>query len=161
MTTTIQWLLIGAGLLICLGLVWFILRQLRVLRNARQVRLERESRQIRQRLYLVESVRVLARSMLEDQIELSEGCIRIKVLLDNLAPELHQDPRFQIFQTMYDAMAHMPTHEVRQQTDKRFVRKLDHQRYSLEREHRQAIRVAAETLLALDLATLGAARDHT
>ena|SRR5690606_20563767 len=160
MSVTIQWLLIVAGLLVSVALLLFIIRQVRLLRHAHRTRHEREERQSRQRLHLVESIQVLARTMLEDQMELSEGCIRIKVLLDNLAPELNQDPRFQIFQEMYESMEHMPTHEARQQTDKRFVRKLDHQRFRLEREHQQAIREAAKALLALDWAALGTTRNY-
>src|SRR5690554_302358 len=160
MSESVQWLLIVAGLCVSGILILFIIRQLRLLRSARQDRDAREARHSRQRLHLVESIQVLARTMLEDQVELSEGCIRIKVLLDNLAPELNEDPRFQIFQKMYESMEHMPTHEARQQTDKRFVRKLDHQRFRLERENQQAIRDAARALLALDWATLGARRDY-
>ncbi|WP_156495351.1 DUF2489 domain-containing protein, partial [Oleiphilus sp. HI0128] len=43
------------------------------------------------------SIKVIAQCMLDEQVELSEGCIRIKVLLDHLAPNLHEDERFSVF----------------------------------------------------------------
>lgn len=159
MSVTLQWFLIVAGLIVSGALILFIMRQLRLLREARRARIQREELYSHQRQYLVESIQVLARAMLADQMELSEGCIRIKVLLDNLAPRLSRDPRFQIFQQMFESLEHMPTHEARQQTDKRFVRKLDHQRFRLEREHQQAIREAAKALLELDWMAVGA--DYT
>ncbi len=147
MTELTQWLLILGGLLVSVVLVWFIARQVGLLRQAQSDQAARDQRWSRQHEHLVESVRVLARCMLDDQMELSEGCIRVKVLLDTLAPELIQEPRFQIFAQMYESMAHMPTHAARLQTDKRFVRKLDLRRYQLEREHREAILQAARDLL--------------
>lgn len=145
----IQWLLIVIGILASLVLAFFCLKQLRILRRAHTERVARERRRRHQHAHLVESVRVLVRCMLEEQMELSEGCIRIKVLLDTLAPGLLEDTRFQIFQYMYERTEHMPTHEARQQTDKRFIRRLDLQRFKLEREHREAIHQAARELLQL------------
>ncbi|KZY82260.1 hypothetical protein A3741_32365, partial [Oleiphilus sp. HI0069] len=77
------------------------------------------------------SIKVIAQCMLDEQVELSEGCIRIKVLLDHLAPNLHEDERFSVFIKMYDALEHMPTHEARKQTDKRVIFKLDQERFKL------------------------------
>ncbi|KZY65006.1 hypothetical protein A3735_24670, partial [Oleiphilus sp. HI0061] len=93
------------------------------------------------------SIKVIAQCMLDEQVELSEGCIRIKVLLDHLAPNLHEDERFSVFIKMYDALEHMPTHEARKQTDKRVIFKLDQERFKLEEDNQHAILSASKALL--------------
>ena len=85
--------------------------------------------------------------MLEDQVELSEGCIRIKVLIDHLDASLHEQASFKIFEQMYRDTEHMPTHQARKDTDKNFIHKLDQQRFALEKQHRETIREAAKELL--------------
>ncbi|WP_156506094.1 DUF2489 domain-containing protein, partial [Oleiphilus sp. HI0117] len=92
-------------------------------------------------------IKVIAQCMLDEQVELSEGCIRIKVLLDHLAPNLHEDERFSVFIKMYDALEHMPTHEARKQTDKRVIFKLDQERFKLEEDNQHAILSASKALL--------------
>ncbi len=79
-------------------------------------------------------------------MELSEGCIRIKVLLDHVDPTLHEQAPFSIFSTMYKATEHMPTHEARKKTDKKFIHKLDQQRFKLERDNKEAILSASEAI---------------
>ncbi|OLU23150.1 hypothetical protein BVH03_23280 [Pseudomonas sp. PA15(2017)] len=62
----------------------------------------------RQRLH--DDLRVLASSLLDGQLPLIEGAIRIKVLLDNYDSALSLMPQAQVFQRLYDATAHVPTH---------------------------------------------------
>jgi hypothetical protein len=63
-----------------------------------------------------------------------------------VAPELLEQSPYRIFQDMHDRIEHMPTHEARQETDPQFIRKLDEQRFALEREHSDAIRRAATAI---------------
>ena len=85
--------------------------------------------------------------MLDEQVELSEGCIRLKVLLDHVAPNLHEDARFSIFNTMYESLKHMPTHEARKQTDKKTIFKLDQERFKLEEDNQETIKTASKEIL--------------
>jgi hypothetical protein len=141
----IAWLLLGivVGLLAIAWLMRQIRFSLSVLHDAGG---KRQAAGLSSSLQLHESLSVLVRCVLEDQIELSEACIRIKVLLDNFDPSLHRDEQLSIFWDMYDRMAHMPTHEARKATNKRFVSKLDSQRFELERKHREEILAAARYL---------------
>lgn len=99
-------------------------------------------------LGVVDSLEVIATLTLDDQVELSEACIRIKILLDHYDAGLHDEAPFEIFAKVYGLLEHMPTHEARKKTDKRFIHKLDQQRFAIEAKHREEIREAAKALLA-------------
>lgn len=132
------WLAVTLGLMV---IVWLLGQIRRAWGQVSQPKQSPMSEHVRT------SLNVLGKSILDDQIELSEACIRIKVLLDNSRPGWHAEPELEVFSRMYDGMAHMPTHQARQETDKRFIHKLDQQRFRLEREHRDGIRAAAQALL--------------
>ncbi|MCP5168468.1 MAG: DUF2489 domain-containing protein [Hahellaceae bacterium] len=146
MSQNTQLFLILVGLIICVGLIWFNLQQWKKIKHRKNAIKVAEDQQALTRKELIESLQVLALCILEDQVELSEGCIRIKVLLDHLAPELHENPQFAIFNEIYDALAHMPTHEARLATDKRFLFKMDQQRFKLEKMRKEEILAGAQVL---------------
>ena len=139
MLETITWIAIAISCIVAYCLVVFIQKQWQIIKNAEQQLEQQEQAHQQQRAHTIESVQVLAKCMLEDQVELSEGCFRIKVLLDSLAPELYTQEPYKVFNTMYEGLHHMPTHEARKQTDKRFIYKLDKQRFALEDQHREQI----------------------
>lgn len=101
----------------------------------------------RSSLDLKESITVIATLTLDDQVELSEASIRLKVLLDHYDSSLHKQDDFRIFSEVYAALEHMPTHAERKKTDKRFLHKLDQERFAIEAKHRDAIRAGAQALL--------------
>ncbi|TBW52233.1 DUF2489 domain-containing protein [Marinobacter halodurans] len=142
----IQWVLIVAGLAVIALLARFIWQRTRLLRQQSQRNARTEAFQKQRRDQMIESVRVLAMSVEQDQVEYSEACLRIKGLLDHLAPELLEQSPYRIFQEMHDALEHMPTHQARQDTASHFIRKLDEQRFELEKTHADAIRRAATAI---------------
>ena len=146
MNSTTQWTLILIGLAISAALLWYITKKLKTAGRQRAEQRERETRNDERRQQAVQSVRVLAMSIEQDQVSLSEGSIRIHGLLQVLAPELLERQPYTIFRVMAEATAHMPTHEQRQATDRRFVRRMDQQRLELERQHRETIREAATAI---------------
>lgn len=141
------WSVIIVGLVFIAGLCWFIFTKLRELKVLKAQQAQNEAEQAEKRNYLKDSIKVIATSMLEGQVDLSEGCIRIKVLIDHLDASLHEQASFKIFEQMYRDTKHMPTHQARKNTDKNFINKLDEQRFALEKQHRESIRQAAEELL--------------
>ncbi|WP_020405513.1 DUF2489 domain-containing protein [Hahella ganghwensis] len=147
MSTNTQWIIIIAGIAAILWLVWFIRRQQRTLTHHKQQEESQLARFQKRRNHAVESIQVIARAMLAGQCELSEGCIRVKVLLDSVAPELHDDERFRVFNHLYSLIEHMPTHDARKTVDKRFLFKLDKQRWQLENDHKVEILTASKALL--------------
>jgi hypothetical protein len=147
MTPELTWLLIAAGVIAIGVLLLFIRQQLTRLRQAKEVKNALKTKSEATRAHIISSIRVLARSIIAGQVEYSEACIRIKVLLDSLAPELHQHPDYAVFNRIYNATTHMPTHEARQKVDRRFLFKLDKQRWELESKNESDIKRSAENLL--------------
>lgn len=89
--------------------------------QARQTRVER----------LTESIDIIARAMQSDDCNLSEGVLRLKMLLDPLGNSLKNYPAmFALYQTVQD----MPTHEARRQLAKKDRMRLDLTRESKEAE---------------------------
>lgn len=146
MPTWLQWTLIASGLCVAVLLLMFIARQLRVLKQASTQRAKHQAFQAQRRETIVDSLRLLARAIEEDQVEYSEACLRIKGLLDLVAPELLEQPPFAVFALVHEQLRHMPTHQAREETDKRFIRKLDQERFAIENRHAEAIREAAGAL---------------
>lgn len=146
MSPWLQWALIIAGAIAIVLLAVFILRQLRTVQADKRRRQKTESFQNKRRASMVESLQVLAMAVEADQMEYSEACLRIKGLLDHVQPELLKQPPFTVFQEVHDLIQHMPTHRARQDTDSRFVEKMDKERLAIEESHASRIREAAVAL---------------
>ena len=92
-------------------------------------------------------LRILASSLLDGQLPLIEGAIRIKVLLDNYDIALSSHEYCQVFHTLFDVTSGIPTHAgwkaltavERRQHEKHFS--------ELELQHKAAARKAARWLL--------------
>jgi len=142
----LQWVLIAAGLLTIAFLLVFIRRQTRILAREKARREKAEAFQQQRRKSMIESIRLIALAVEEDQVEYSEACLRIKGLLDHVAPELLDQEPFGIFLEVHNKLQHMPTHRTRQATETRFVEKMDRERLAVEREHAKDIREAASAI---------------
>ena len=59
---------------------------------------------------LAGDIQFIAKSMIEEQCPWIEGSIRIKVLLDNYTGPRREDLDSSIFDTIYEATSHIPTH---------------------------------------------------
>ena len=99
--------------------------------------------------YLIDSIVTICKAMQAEQCELSEGALRIWVLLDHLEqsdkpdavaeyPGLHQ---------MYDVVKDMPTHSARKKQDKSHIRQLDSIREQAEIDLKDFIQADVEKLL--------------
>lgn len=142
----LQWTLIIAGLLAIAALIAFIVRQSRLLSLSRRRDDKNRAFREKRRQSMVESIQVIAMAVEEDQVEYSEACLRLKGLLDHVAPELLERSPYRIFREISDQLQHMPTHRARQATDTRFIEKMDQERLALEKQHADAIRRAATAL---------------
>jgi hypothetical protein len=141
----------GLGLVIIAASSWYIVVHLRALRQQRQQREARQSqaeaKAREQRQYLIDSIRVIARAMSEDEkMTLTEGSIRLKILLDNLMPELHQNPDFAIISTHYEATRHIPYLEGWKSLELSQQRRYRQEMDVLEQQHRDALLRAAAKL---------------
>ena len=156
MTPLATGLSLAAALLLAVlaGYAWTLWR--RVWRNERQRATQQAAAQARQQAELAADLRILASSLLDEQLPLIEGAIRIKVLLDNYDVGLSQDPRCEVFQTLYEATAQIPTHAAWKALDKAERRRHEAQFSALELQHKAAVRRSARWLLDEGLASSAA-----
>ncbi|TDT44505.1 uncharacterized protein DUF2489 [Halospina denitrificans] len=140
---TLQWTLIAVGVVAIAVLIYVIQRHWRRLSQFRKAQEHTRELQQRRRDSMIESIRILARTIEEEQVEPSEGCIRIKGLLDHVAPDLLSQKPFNVFQTIYEKTEHMPTHDARRQADPKLISRLDEERFALEAEYADHIQEAA------------------
>lgn len=159
MSAPLTYLLIAAGLILILILSFVIRRQLRAQHQARveqqrqRETLEREAREHRQ--YLIDSVRIIASAVLHDEkMTMTEGCIRLKVLLDNLAPHLHQHEQFAVINRVFEATAHIPFLEEWRALDTAQKRRYEKEMAQVERDQGESVRHAMRALQTYPLEQL-------
>lgn len=152
-----DWLIIlGLVIIFALALYAVVLWR-RVWRN--QQRLARQERERNDRLE--GDIRILAQSLLSGQLPVIEGAIRIKVLLDNYSGERPVGLNLQVLETIYEATAHIPTHQAWQALPKPERRLHERQMETLEARHRSAVEQIAQQLSGgLRPAVPGAATAH-
>lgn len=144
---------VAAALILCL-LVVAVLGgyALHLWRKVWRSEQQQAAAQARQHAELAADLRVLASSLLAEQVSLIEGAIRIKVLLDNYDAELGQDPRCQVFQTLFEATSQVPTHAAWKALDKTERRRHEATFSALELQHKAEARRSARWLLDEGLA---------
>lgn len=141
-TLTLSLLLTGLLLIAALAVyAWHLWRRVWAQQRARDE--AREERQDR----LGGDLNILASSLLDEQLPLIEGAIRIKVLLDNYDSALSNDSRCQVFHLIFDATADVPTHAAWKALDKTERRRFEKRFNELELQHKAAARTAARWLL--------------
>ena len=146
MSQVLQWSLIIAGAIAIIALLGFIRRKKVALSENRKRQDKAEAFQAKRRQNMIDSIRVIAMAVEENQIEYSEACLRIKGLLDHIEPQLMEKPPFRVFLEVYEQLRHMPTHQARQDTEARFVDKMDKERFEVEERHADEIRRAATAI---------------
>ncbi|RUO19201.1 DUF2489 domain-containing protein [Aliidiomarina haloalkalitolerans] len=142
----VMWLLAVLGIVIIAGLSVYAGLLLARLRAQNKALAAGEAKRNN---YLHESIHTIALAMQQDQCPLSEGCIRIAVLLDNLpdAERAGYAARWPAIHEMHDRIKHMPTHDARKEFPKKEIRKMDLEREGYEVEMEEAIQADVATLL--------------
>ncbi len=142
----LQWTLIIAGIIAIALLLVFIRRQTKTLSEDRRRREKSDAFNRKRREDMISSIRVVAMAVEADQVEYSEACLRLKGLLDHVAPGLLQQPPYTVFQEVHDKLQHMPTHRARQATETKFVEKMDKERFEVEKDYAEEIKRAATAI---------------
>ena len=152
MNQELQVVMILFGLCVIGGLLFIIRYQLITQKQRKQAEQERmaeiEAKAQQQRDHLIESVRVISMAMQDEQCELAEGCIRLKMLLDHLAPYLHEHEDFSIINQMYEGTKHMPILEEWKKLKIKQRFEFTKEREALEKEYRLPILEAAKKLVS-------------
>jgi len=101
--------------------------------------------------YLQTSLHVIARSVLNGELNVSEGCIRVKVLLDNLKFENldieHLDrAQFAIIDDIYEQLQDFSTHQARKELSDKERKQQDQKRHFIEVKNQEVLHVVFEIL---------------
>ncbi|MCQ4348989.1 DUF2489 domain-containing protein [Pseudomonas stutzeri] len=92
-------------------------------------------------------LRILAGSLLDEQVPLIEGAIRIKVLLDNYDIALSGHEHCKVFHALFDATSGIPTHAAWKALSREERRAHEKHFSALELQHKAAARKGARWLL--------------
>ena len=93
---------------------------------------------------LAADIRFIANSMLQEQCEITEGCMRLKVLMDHLDQDLAQKTEFQTLQFYYQQTQNMPHHEAYKALNRKEQFSQDKKRFALEDKYREQILIEAK-----------------
>ncbi|MCJ8170122.1 DUF2489 domain-containing protein [Atopomonas sediminilitoris] len=142
MAVNLLWWLAGALVIAALaGYALWLWRRVWAQQKAQQ-------KQVTEQQHVVsQDLRFLAESLLNGQLPFIEGCLRIKVLLDHHSPDASLNADWAVFQQVYAATAHIPTHAAWKALSKNERRAFEQVFSQLEQQHLEAAKRAAQTLL--------------
>lgn len=133
--------LAGLFIVIALAVYAFILwRQVLDRQAAAKVQLRERNQR------LASDIEFLAASLVDGQLPVIEGSIRIKVLLDNYSGPRRAELDVGVFEVIYDATAHIPTHQAWQALPSAERKLHERQMETLERDKGEAVKAAAKDL---------------
>lgn len=144
MTTTTVLVLAGLGLVIIAGLAAYAVTLRREVRRREAFRQEEEQRA---RDNCLENLELVASALLQEQVDVTEGAWRCKVLLEILEPSLLEREAFRPFGEVHERTRHLHTHEARQALTPKERFKEDRERLAVEDECREAVLEAARAAL--------------
>ncbi|OUS04748.1 hypothetical protein A9Q81_05610 [Gammaproteobacteria bacterium 42_54_T18] len=83
--------------------------------------------------YIFESLNVIASSLLNDQVRVAEGCIRMAVLMDNLPLSCESKHYFLPVFEVYHQTRHIPTHEQWKALDRKQQKAFEQELFAIEK----------------------------
>lgn len=95
----------------------------------------------------LENLDYVAGALVQEQVDITEGAWRCKVLLEIIDPSLTGRAEFQAFAEHYSRTRHLKTHSARKQLTARERMQEDKERLMIENEMREAVLEAANAVL--------------
>ncbi len=139
--------LLIAAVIIIAGMVGYAAYLLLALQKQKKALLQARRNRIHR---IKESLEIIAKAMLNGDCNLSEGVLRLKMLLEPVGMSLKH---YSAMWRLYEAVEDMPTHEARRELKKNERMRLDLQRESTEAELESKIKSELNRLLT-DIQTL-------
>lgn len=93
------------------------------------------------------SIKIIAQGLIDDQLSLTEGAIRIRVLMDNLPIEQAIKTEFSSFYLLADATAHIPILEAWKKLNTKQKLEFDRERQKIESDHKEFVIDAAKRII--------------
>lgn len=146
------WLLLSFGIVIILGLAayaWRLSQQVKQQQQRQQQEMAAAADQLREKQReLQQDISFVARAVLAEQCEITEGVMRIHHLLSGLDPDVWHGSELTTLRRHYDKTQHMPILDAYKKLDKKQQFQIDKQRWGLESEHKAAIELELQWLVA-------------
>ena len=139
--------LLIAAVIISAGMVGYAVYLLLALQKQKKALLQARRNRIHR---IKESLEIIAKAMLNGDCNLSEGVLRLKILLEPVGMSLKN---YSAMWRLYETVEDMPTHEARRELKKNERMRLDLQRESTEAELESKIKSELNRLLT-DIQTL-------
>jgi len=134
--------------------IYYVVKLKRVQKQqAEQIKKNKEAWQAH-RNELANDLKFIAQSMLQGQCEITEGCLRIVVLMDRLDEDLQHKPEFKTIREHFSLTVSMPTHQAYKDLSKQEQFKLDKQRYNLEAKNKEQVLEEAKILASYNFEIL-------
>lgn len=143
MSVALFWSLAALALAIVAGLAFYAHTLWKEVRR-RQAFRDDEMRRARENCLF--SLGALAAAMRAEQIDLVEGALRCKVLLEIIDPGLVEREAFRVFSTVHAETRHLHTHSARKELTSRQRMEEDRQRMAVESTHKRALLDAAQAV---------------
>lgn len=145
MSLSLAFILVALAIILVLGLSVYAWRLWREVGRREAFRLE-EIALANQNC--VDSLDAISRAMIERQVDLVEGALRCKVLLDIIDNRLIEREAWQVFLRVQREAASLHTHQARRELSPRERHREDRQRAAIARAHEQSLHHAATELQA-------------
>ena len=123
---------------------WRLYRQRRQIDERRQ---EVEQERIAQKQRVLKSIEIICRAMVSDQVSITEGCIRVSVLLRALDLSQQQLSVYSVFFDLESATAHIPILNDWGKLSRKQQNLFDNERESIEEKYRDFVVDAAQRFL--------------
>jgi len=148
--TTPLWIAFGIGAVIIIKLILIALHFWKKVwaQEALQAKEHKnlKSKQAENQAYVIESIQVICKTIKNEDMNLSEGAIRLKVLSDNLPFSDEEKASFDGIEQLYMEVSELDTHENRKNLKKQERMKQDLKRHKAEVKHQKAFLVAVDNL---------------
>lgn len=136
-------ILLVLAILIVAGLAGYAIMLAKQLKQAKQeikqAELQAEQKLKDHQLKLIEDIRFVARSMMAEQCEITEGVLRLNFLLNALDEDIWNNAALPTLREHYQEAATMPILDAYKALTKQQQFELDNHRYRLENDNKTAI----------------------
>lgn len=137
-------ILLAAGVIIILLLAAYAARLRREVRRRDAFRKEEDTRAITNSL---ENLDYVSAALVQEQVNITEGAWRCKVLLEIIEPTLVEREEFRAFSDVYSRTRHLKTHSARRDLSPRERMGEDKERLQVEEEMHQPVIDAAKAVM--------------
>ena len=144
MTNTLALVLLGLALAIIAGLGAYAYTLWKEVQRRKAFHEEERQRAHRNCL---ENLEMVASALAQEQVDITEGSWRCKVLLEILDQSLTERPDFQAFDEVHRRTSHLHTHSARQSLSPRDRMREDSERLAVEKEFREPVLKAAAAVV--------------